>query len=110
MPVGGSNGGVSRWITAAVFLVALATLLFEVLLTRIFAVTLWYHFGFLAISLALLGTATAAVLCFLYPQQLAGERHARHMRRACYALAVLAPTAVFVHLGLRLPPPTMPTP
>lgn len=46
----------SRGTAWGVFLIALATLLFEVALTRIFAVTLWYHFGFLAISLALVGS------------------------------------------------------
>ena len=39
----------------AVFLVTLSGLMFEVGLTRIFSAALWYHFAFLAISVALLG-------------------------------------------------------
>ena len=60
---------VPRAMLFGIGLVALSTLLFEVSLTRIFAVTLWYYFGFLAIALALMGTAVAAVCCFLWPQR-----------------------------------------
>src|SRR5207344_3610026 len=38
-----------------VFLVALSGLMFEIGLTRIFSATIWYHFAFVAISVALLG-------------------------------------------------------
>lgn len=85
-------------------LIALCTLFFEVTLTRIFAVTLWYHFGFLAISLALLGTAASAVACFLWPEQLAGEGHLRVMSGAALGFAVLAPFSVAFHISVRLPP------
>jgi len=37
------------------FLVSLSTLLIEISLTRIFSVTIWYHFAFMVISIALLG-------------------------------------------------------
>src|SRR4249920_1580763 len=40
---------------AAIALVSAAVLLFEVAITRILSVVLWYHFAFLAISLAMLG-------------------------------------------------------
>src|SRR5215204_338435 len=48
-------------------LVAGATLALQVLLTRVFAAVLFYHFGFLAISLALLGTGAGAILVYLWP-------------------------------------------
>lgn len=38
-----------------IFLVALSGLMFEIGLTRIFSATIWYHFAFIAISVALLG-------------------------------------------------------
>src|SRR5262245_48111593 len=38
-----------------VFLLTLSGLLFEIGLTRIFSATIWYHFAFVAISVALLG-------------------------------------------------------
>lgn len=42
-------------IRAAVFLVTLSGLVFEIGLTRIYSATIWYHFAFVAISMALLG-------------------------------------------------------
>lgn len=83
--------------------IALCTLFFEVLLTRIFSVTLWYHFGFLAISLALLGTAASAVLCFLYPDFLAGERHLRNMAASAALFAAAAPASVVYHVAVAIP-------
>lgn len=42
-------------IYLGVFLIALSGLMFEIGLTRIFSATIWYHFAFVAISVALLG-------------------------------------------------------
>lgn len=100
---GAASPRVPAGVVAGVALVALCTLFFEVLLTRIFSVTLWYHFGFLAISLAMLGTAASAVLCYLYPERLAGKRHLRNMALAAAVFAVATPAAVVYHVTLRLP-------
>jgi predicted membrane-bound spermidine synthase len=39
----------------AVFLITLSGLIFEIGLTRIYSATIWYHFAFIAVSVALLG-------------------------------------------------------
>src|SRR3984893_1078933 len=49
-----------------IFLISFSTLLFELSLTRVFSVTLWYHFGFLIISTALLGFGVSGVLLSLW--------------------------------------------
>src|SRR5436190_5151719 len=46
----------------ALFLTTLSLLQLELFLTRIFSVTMWYHFAFMAISLAMFGLAAGAVL------------------------------------------------
>src|SRR5471030_1648030 len=38
-----------------VFLITLSGLVFEIGLTRIYSATIWYHFAFVAVSVALLG-------------------------------------------------------
>ncbi|MFH1288594.1 MAG: FUSC family protein, partial [bacterium] len=48
-----------------IFLVSLTTLFYEILLTRIFAVVIYYHFASLAIALALLGLSIGAVFYYL---------------------------------------------
>src|SRR5215510_14097861 len=47
--------------------VALSTLMYEVLLTRIFSVTMWYHFAFVAISVAMFGMTVGALAVYLKP-------------------------------------------
>ena len=46
---------------------ALSTLMYEILLTRIFSVTMWYHFAFVAISIAMFGMTVGALIVFLRP-------------------------------------------
>ena len=49
-----------------IFLLSFATLLLELALTRVLSVALWYHFGFLIISTALLGFGSSGVLLSLW--------------------------------------------
>jgi hypothetical protein len=49
-------------IYAGLFFTTLSLLQLELFLTRIFSVTMWYHFAFMAISLAMFGLAAGAVL------------------------------------------------
>lgn len=47
---------------AGIFLIALSTLLLEFSLTRVLSVSLWYHFAFMVISVALLGFGVSGVV------------------------------------------------
>jgi spermidine synthase len=82
-----------------VALIAFSALVLEVDITRIFAVTLWYYFGFVAISLALLGTAAAGVMCYVNPVRWTGDNYRRHMGSFAIALAVLCPLVIGIHLS-----------
>jgi len=48
-----------------VFLVSCSILVFEISLTRIFSITLWYHFAFMVISIAMLGIGSAGTVLAL---------------------------------------------
>jgi spermidine synthase len=52
-------------------LISLAAMLLELSLTRLFSVVLFYHFAFLAISIALLGLGAGGVCAYLRREQLA---------------------------------------
>ena len=52
----------AKQIYAGLCLVTLATLMYEILLTRIFSVTMWYHFAFVAVSIALFGMTSGAIV------------------------------------------------
>lgn len=49
----------------AVFLLSLTGLALENALTRIFSITMWYHYAFMAISVAMLGMSTGAVKVYV---------------------------------------------
>src|SRR3982751_4205939 len=66
-----------------IFLLSLATLLLELSLTRVLSVALWYHFGFLIISTALLGFGTSGVVLALW-------RRLRELASLDHVLALLA--------------------
>jgi hypothetical protein len=89
-------------LLAGVGFIALATLLLEVNITRIFSVTLWYYFGFLAISLALLGIAAAGVLCYVFAKRLIGHNYAKHLIRFSVLFALFTPLAIYFHLNMDL--------
>ncbi len=64
----------SRGIYTGLFFVALATLMYEILLTRIFSVTMLYHFAFVALSLAMFGMTVGALMVYLLPRLFTPER------------------------------------
>lgn len=59
-------------LLAGLSLTSFATLLLELALTRLFSVVLFYHFAFLAISIALLGLGAGGVFAYLLKPRLAG--------------------------------------
>ena len=66
-----------RVMPFAVAVTSMATVALELALTRIYSVTMYYHFAFLAISVALLGLATAGTMIYLLPRTFSRERTAK---------------------------------
>src|ERR1700691_4106593 len=64
-PVSSSAGVPDRTLLAGLALTSFAALLLELALTRLFSVVLFYHFAFLAISIALLGLGAGGVFAYL---------------------------------------------
>ena len=87
---------------AGLFLVTLATLMHEILLTRIFSVALSYHFAFMAISVAMFGMTAGAILVYLRPRAFTEESAPADLARSAlgYAIALVASTVVFLRLPI----------
>ena len=87
-----------RKLYAGVFLISLATLMYELILTRIFSVLMWYHFASMAISLALFGMGTAALLIYLKPNWFPADQTRKIASRCSilFAFSVALFFAVFV--------------
>jgi spermidine synthase len=90
----------------AVFLVAAATLVLEILLTRITSVVAWYHLAFFVISLAMLGMTAGAVIVFVRPAAFPDARIGERMSQAAVAFAVTMPLAMMLALAIPLRPIT----
>ena len=57
-----------RRTLCGVALLSAAALAFEITLTRVFAVARWYHFAFMAVSIALLGFGASGTALAVWPQ------------------------------------------
>src|SRR5438309_3521606 len=101
------NPGVprERGLLPALFLVALATVMFEVLLTRVFSLTMWYHFAFMAISIAMFGMTVGALLVFLRPDRWPEATLLRAMGQCALLFAISMAVVIFLHISLYLPSP-----
>jgi hypothetical protein len=78
-----------RRVLLGISLVCFANLLLEVVLTRIFSAMMYYHFTFLAISLALLGLGASGVYVYVHSDRFSGQavepELARYARRFAWA-------------------------
>ena len=55
-------------IYAGIFLFSFSSLAYEITLIRIFSISLWYHFAFMIISIAMLGIGASGTVLSLYPK------------------------------------------
>lgn len=96
-----STGPVATRATyVGLFLVTLATLSYQILLTRIFSVTIWYHFAFLAISLAMLGMTVGAIAVYLFPATFSEARVHRQLANTALAFALTSVVSIVLHLAI----------
>lgn len=83
-----------------IFLTSASTLTLEIVLTRVFSVTMWYHFAFLAISLALMGSAMAGVVLYFFPHLTRPEIARRWIGWAALGLALSVPLTFVAYLHI----------
>jgi len=93
---------VKRTTLAGIAATSAALLMTELALTRIFSVTMFYHFAFLAISIALFGLSASGVFVYIMRRRLAARDTAEllclgalaHMTATVLALACLVRISV----------------
>ncbi len=73
----------ARW---GLMLTAMAVLVLQVALTRLLSVAMWYHFAFVAISLAMLGLAVGGLVLYLVPSLMRAVP--RLLPLACHATSL----------------------
>jgi spermidine synthase len=92
----------------AIALLSSAILIVELSLTRIFSVTMFYHFAFLAVSIALLGLSASAVMVYVTPRWHPPDRLLAQLRRyaALFGAITIASTIALlnVQVGMQYSP------
>lgn len=90
-----------KTLLAGLALTSFGALLLELGLTRLFSVVLFYHFAFLAISIALLGLGAGGVFAYLWKPRLAAIPTRTLAARLCTANSVLI--VVVLEIVLHVP-------
>ncbi|HEY9712181.1 MAG TPA: hypothetical protein V6C72_01850, partial [Chroococcales cyanobacterium] len=85
-------------VYAGLFTVAMATLMYEILLTRIFSVTMWYHFAFMAISIAMFGMTLGAIIVYLGPRYFTPAASRKHLALSSLLFALTILISFVTHL------------
>ena len=100
-----TSSAAQRRYCLAIFVLAAATLSYQVLITRFFSVMLYYHFAFAAISFAMLGLTRGAIEVYSHPTRYAPERVATEFARhaAYFAISSVAAMIVFLCMPLLVP-------
>ena len=85
-------------IYISLFLVTLITIVLELLLTRVFSVVAWYHFAFMAISIALFGMTAGAVYTYLKPEKFSKEnlQNSLYKYSIYFAVSILSLVLLFI--------------
>ncbi len=85
-----------RTTLAGVALLCFANLLLEILVTRLFSATMFYHFTFMAVGLAMFGIAASGVYVFINEEKLAADLHGHLARNAKRFAGTTILTLVFI--------------
>ncbi|MFC1851023.1 hypothetical protein ACFL27_12585 [candidate division CSSED10-310 bacterium] len=93
-----------RTIYVGIALVAMSTLMLELVLIRIFSVTLWYHFAFMAISIALLGMGVSGIYVYIFSPVRSPENTLKRLTVGAMLFSITTVIALIVQLSTRFVP------
>src|SRR3982750_3098380 len=96
------GGSLSRRPLAGGALVSATLLMTELALTRIFSVVMYYHFAFLAISIALFGISASGVVAYIARRRLARWPADTLLAAQSLVYAVCTIVALFFLVRLRV--------
>ena len=91
------------FLLASLFILSLSVLLFELTLTRIFSIILWYNYAFMAISVAFFGLGIGSLLIHVAKNRMKREELPKKIIQSTIAFAVSLPIFLFL-IGHLIPP------
>jgi hypothetical protein len=85
-----------KLLFAGIFLVALSGLVLEVSITRIFSAAIWYHFAFVAVSVALVGLGASGLVVQHRVTKLKGKWAENLTIYSAWGITIFIPITLFV--------------
>src|SRR5688572_18303001 len=85
-----------RLLFAGIFLIALSGLVLEVSITRIFSAAIWYHFAFVAVSVALVGLGASGLVVQHRVKKLKGKWAENLTIYSAWGITIFIPITLFV--------------
>ncbi|MBN1815255.1 MAG: hypothetical protein JXA14_25710 [Anaerolineae bacterium] len=89
-----------RLTLIGIMLTSMAVLSLEIALTRILSVFMWYHFAFLTISLALLGSGAAGVWLYLMNRHFPQDRTNERLTLLAILFSLSTASALLIYLSM----------
>ena len=89
-------------VHAAVFLITLSGLIFEIGLTRVYSATIWYHYTFIAVSVALLGWGLGGVVLHVLRRRIIVTMEKAALLTLLYAVTIPLCLWLIVQFPFRL--------
>lgn len=93
------------FLFVTLFVLSLSVLLFELTLTRIFSIVLWYDYAFMAISVAFFGLGIGALLIHILKSKIAADTLPSKILQSIIVFAVSLPVFLFI-IGHAIPSST----
>src|SRR5919199_3364101 len=85
-----------RLVFAGIFLTALSGLVLEISITRIFSAAIWYHFAFVAVSVALVGLGASGLVVHHRVKKLKGRWAENLTILSAWGITIFIPITLFV--------------
>ncbi|HEX6282782.1 MAG TPA: hypothetical protein VFZ67_11190 [Nitrososphaera sp.] len=85
-----------RLLFSGIFLIALSGLVLEVSITRIFSAAIWYHFAFVAVSVALVGLGASGLVVQHRVKSLKGKWAENLTIFSAWGITIFIPITLFV--------------
>jgi hypothetical protein len=104
LPAGEEELAATPAVYLGLFLVSFSTLLFEIILTRIFSAAMWYHFAFMVLSLVMFGMTIGAAVVYRLPNVFSKPLTLRHLSLFSGLFAILMPVALITFLQIPIKP------
>src|SRR5918911_4464570 len=84
------------FLFVTLFVISMGVLLFELTLTRIFSIVLWYDYAFMAISVAFFGLGIGTLLVHILKSKIRNDRLPSKILQSVIAFAVSLPIFLFL--------------